>query len=101
MGNGKRIVFWEDSWVGSSPLSSSFPDIYPVSLRKEAMVPDSWCEEQQTQDLGLRKGLFHRIRKLEQPNPGLNSAKTNVKSDEVKWKLEPSSSCQRSLLSLD
>ena len=35
MGNGKNVLFWEDTWVSEVPLKLSFPRIYSYSRKKK------------------------------------------------------------------
>lgn len=34
VGNGKKTLFWEDSWIGSKPLSEQFPELYDLTFSK-------------------------------------------------------------------
>lgn len=38
--NGTSIHFWDDEWVGGQTLKTSFPDIYHLSRRKDAMISE-------------------------------------------------------------
>jgi len=38
VGNGGRINFWHDSWLGEEPLASSFPEIFMNSEQKEEII---------------------------------------------------------------
>jgi hypothetical protein len=38
VGDGSRIPFWSDVWCGGSPLKDLFPDLYPITRDKEALV---------------------------------------------------------------
>ena len=38
VGNGGRINFWHDSWLGEEPLASSFPGIFMNSEQKEEII---------------------------------------------------------------
>lgn len=57
---GKNISFWEDAWCGSEPLKDTFPDIYVISQKKNTSIHDCWDANNQTWNLGLRRGLFER-----------------------------------------
>jgi len=41
LGNGRRIRFWEDKWVGNLQLKQKFPRLHFLSPNKESAV----CEE--------------------------------------------------------
>jgi hypothetical protein len=32
--NGKNVIFWEDVWIGETPLKLSFPKLYEYSRKK-------------------------------------------------------------------
>lgn len=34
VGNGKKTLFWEVSWMGSKPLSEQFPELYDLTFSK-------------------------------------------------------------------
>ena len=44
VGKGDRIRFWEDSWVGNSPLKESFPRLYRLSNNHNMLIQSvvSW-----------------------------------------------------------
>ncbi|GMI80385.1 hypothetical protein HRI_001707800 [Hibiscus trionum] len=61
LGDGTKINFWKDLWVGSAPLKQSFPRIYALAIKKEGKVVEfgrktnarwSWSIE-------LRRGVFN------------------------------------------
>lgn len=56
------IRCWVDSWCDSQPLAQKFPDIFTLSLKKDAVIADCWCTSSQTWDLGLRRCVFDRVR---------------------------------------
>jgi hypothetical protein len=33
-----QIIFWEDSWLGTTPLRLQYPNIYNIVPRKDATV---------------------------------------------------------------
>ena len=39
---GCKVKFWEDVWLGETPLCSSFPSLYEVAESKGAMVAELW-----------------------------------------------------------
>lgn len=43
-----------------SSFSPRFPDIYPISSKKEAFIIDCWVVDQMTWDLDIRRRLFDR-----------------------------------------
>ena len=38
VGNGSRVLFWQDVWCGESSLKSQFPNLFRVERFKEATV---------------------------------------------------------------
>ena len=38
VGNGSRVLFWQDVWCGERPLKSQFPNLYRIAHLKEATV---------------------------------------------------------------
>lgn len=40
VGDGRDTYFWEDKWVGVSPLCSMFPSLYHLSSMKNRLVVD-------------------------------------------------------------
>ena len=38
VGNGEKVRFWEDTWLGDKPLSSQYPSLYRIAHRKEVTV---------------------------------------------------------------
>jgi hypothetical protein len=40
VGNGARVKFWSDVWVGDSTLKGAFPDLFSIAADKEAAVAD-------------------------------------------------------------
>ncbi|XP_049381369.1 ABC transporter G family member 25-like [Solanum stenotomum] len=45
VGNGTRVLFWKDRWIGQDSLMSSYPDIYILSSSQDAMVNEVWSEQ--------------------------------------------------------
>jgi hypothetical protein len=36
LGDGKDIRFWEDTWLGETPLSSQYPSLYNLVSHKQS-----------------------------------------------------------------
>lgn len=53
VGNGTRISFWMDKWLGESYFKDDFLDIFNISLKQNATVADCWDEEEITWNLGI------------------------------------------------
>lgn len=42
VGNGIKISFWKDNWLGQGSLSQMFPDIYILNQQQEATIGEVW-----------------------------------------------------------
>lgn len=40
VGDGPKVKFWHDSWIGGGPLVIRFPRMFSLSVHKEASVCD-------------------------------------------------------------
>lgn len=58
LGNGHSVSFWFDSWVATYPLHSAFPNLFALSLAKEASVFNLWKASEGCWDLERRRNLF-------------------------------------------
>ena len=38
VGSGKKILFWQHTWVGDGPLALKFPDLFRCALERQAEV---------------------------------------------------------------
>ena len=38
IGNGASTRFWEDTWLGDSPLAIQYPSLYRIAQRREVFV---------------------------------------------------------------
>lgn len=41
-GNGLKVSFWSDKWIGHTPLKQLYPDMYTLCQQQEAAVADMW-----------------------------------------------------------
>ena len=51
IGNGENAQFWEDVWLGTSPLAEQYPSLYNIAQRKQVSVANVMS---QTPPLNLR-----------------------------------------------
>ena len=60
IGNGQRIKFWEDHWLGQATLRELFPRLYSVSIMKEWHSAEFgyWTEDRWEWKLQWRRDLF-------------------------------------------
>ena len=35
VGTGRKVLFWQDTWVGEDPLASKFPELYNCAGRSK------------------------------------------------------------------
>jgi hypothetical protein len=40
LGNGQMVRFWEDTWLGDTPLAIQYPSLYCIVQRKNVLVAD-------------------------------------------------------------
>ena len=38
IGDGSRVSFWKDVWVGEEALCKVFPALFSLEVRKEALI---------------------------------------------------------------
>ncbi|XP_035544681.1 uncharacterized protein LOC118348042 [Juglans regia] len=50
LGDGSRISFWQDVWLGNTALKDAYPMIFRIAREKEAMVADLRVLNQGTQE---------------------------------------------------
>ena len=46
VGDGTRILFWHDKWVGDNILKMLYPQLYACSNDKEACISDVFCYQE-------------------------------------------------------
>jgi hypothetical protein len=44
VGNGKKVMFWEDTWFGSAPLVVQFWELYSKCNKKTKNIAEVWVE---------------------------------------------------------
>jgi hypothetical protein len=42
VGDGKKIKFWEDNWLGSSSLAIQFWELYTIVNEKTGTIRELW-----------------------------------------------------------
>lgn len=55
VGNGQKIFFWKDNWIGSQALKKLFPDIFSLTQTPDATIQVVW--EPQGWNVNLRRFL--------------------------------------------
>ena len=60
VGNGKGIMFWEDSWVGNLVLKNKFPRLFSLCGDKDLLLEHcgTWEEGVWSWKLGWKRNLF-------------------------------------------
>jgi hypothetical protein len=88
---GDKIHFWQDIWVGNSPLKIQFPDLYKICDDQEAFVADCYDSEEGW-EIGFRRAL--NCRDVEQWQDLLDILKdvnlNALTEDELEWALDKS-----------
>ncbi|XP_070006138.1 uncharacterized protein [Nicotiana sylvestris] len=85
IGNGLKVSFWEDNWLGQGSLKQPFPDIYLLNQQQEATVAEVWTNQGWT--LTFRRLLNDwEINKLIEFYKNLERFKvTSTAEDRVTW----------------
>jgi hypothetical protein len=55
VGNGETVCFWENTWLGESPLAIQYPSLYNIVQRKNVLV--SSVLEQTPLNIAFRRTL--------------------------------------------
>jgi hypothetical protein len=55
IGNGENACFWEDTWLGNSPLAHQYPSLYNIVQRKQVSVAN--VMSQMPLNIGFRQAL--------------------------------------------
>jgi hypothetical protein len=58
VGNGSRVLFWQNVWCGKLPLKNVFPTLFTIAYAKEA-----WLEE----NMAIVNGVVHSNVKFIRP----------------------------------
>ena len=85
--DGSQVRFWEDSWLGNSPLCDQYPQLYNIVRKKQDTVADVLST--QIPNLSWRRDLIGN--KLVMWNNLVSRLSTIVLSqerDEFKWNLD-------------
>lgn len=55
IGNGRKVLFWDDNWLGHGPLRDNFPDLHSLAVEPESTIQEVWS--QQGWNLNFRRAL--------------------------------------------
>lgn len=55
IGNGRKVSFWDDNWLGHGPLRDNFPDLHSLAVEPESTIQEVWS--QQGWNLNFRRAL--------------------------------------------
>nr|XP_009792684.1 PREDICTED: uncharacterized protein LOC104239685 [Nicotiana sylvestris] len=55
IGNGRKLSFWDDNWLGHGPLRDNFPDLHSLVVEPESTIQEVWS--QQGWNLNFRRAL--------------------------------------------
>jgi hypothetical protein len=100
VGNGESIRFWEDTWLGGTPLAHQYPSLYNIVQRKQVSLANVMA--QVPLNIGFRQALsgtradrwIHLVQRL------MNVYLT-TQPDTFTWKLTTSGSFTVKSLYLD
>ncbi|KAF3670562.1 hypothetical protein FXO37_08488 [Capsicum annuum] len=42
VGNGQKVSFWHDNWIGQAPLKQKYPVLFGLCLQQEATIAKMW-----------------------------------------------------------
>lgn len=59
LGSGQEIKFWEDVWVGESPLKEEFSGLFSLVTGKKATAADSFDFEGSVWNPRFRRNIFY------------------------------------------
>lgn len=45
VGNGIKVSFWEDKWLGTSYLKSLYPALHELTVNKDMSLAESWTQQ--------------------------------------------------------
>ena len=85
--DGSQVKFWEDSWLGNSPLRDQYPQLYNIVRKKHDTVADvlstqipnlSWCRDLIGNKLMMWNNLVSRLSTID----------LRQEKDDFKWKLD-------------
>ncbi|WMV13350.1 hypothetical protein MTR67_006735 [Solanum verrucosum] len=88
VGNGRKTLFWNDIWVGQTPLRQQFPDIYILNQQKMATILE--VRNEQGWNLTFRRFLNDwEVERMTQFYNTLEQDKNlTCEKDKLIWKLE-------------
>jgi len=60
VGDGKATLFWEDHWVGTTPLKTQYLRLYNISEQKKGYIIElgQWDEGVWRWELAWKRSLF-------------------------------------------
>jgi hypothetical protein len=84
--NGKKTLFWTDSWVNDSPLASQFPRLFHITFQKEITLfkvkGEGWGS------IRFRRTLYgETLQQWEELKRLVDEVSLFEETDRVKWKI--------------
>lgn len=87
VGNGERVQFWEDVWLGEVPLKTMFPSLYRVSNQQNYSVSDVLGSG--SGGLSFRRNLTQQdSEQLFELEENLSGVELSSSSDSLFWPYE-------------
>jgi hypothetical protein len=91
LGNGFKTRFWEDTWLGDTPLTNKYPSLYNIVQRKNDLVANILTGSHL--NIEFRRVMSgHRLEFGIQLVRSLIRVNLTTKEDRVIWNLSPSGS---------
>lgn len=85
VGNGTRIYFWKDIWIGQETLKHAFPDLFSFCSDPDITLASSWSN---SWDISFRRNLIDweigRVAELLNVLQDFQGLSTRV--DTISWK---------------
>jgi hypothetical protein len=86
--DGSQIRFWEDSWLGNSPLSEQYLALYSIVRRKSDTIASVMATS--PPDVTFRRDLIGpRLVTWNAQLQHLDSIQLSARPDEFRWNLHP------------
>lgn len=61
VGNGERIQFWKDIWLGNTPLAEQFPYSFGASSHKDLTIAQMYNTSENSWLLGITRRIYDHV----------------------------------------
>jgi hypothetical protein len=84
--NGRKTLFWTDSWVNNSPLASEFPRLFHITFQKEITLFK--VKDGGSGSIRFRRTLYGEThQQWEELRRLVDDFQLSEDPDRVKWKI--------------